>query len=144
YPAMAPRNSIALSFLLLLTTALPALARTQTGFLDRTITVAGNDYRYQVFVPADFSRKKAWPVILFLHGAGERGADGLLQTDVGIAHAIRQHRPRFPFIVVIPQCGQGKIWGESDMQSQSLAALEASIKEFHGDRNRVYLTGLSM
>jgi predicted peptidase len=50
----------------------------------------------------------------------------------------------FPFIVVLPQCGKGKIWGEPDMQAQALAALDASIKEFHGDRKHVYLTGLSM
>ena len=135
---------LGLPLLLILSTAMPSLAGTQTGFLDRTVTVSGITYRYQVFVPADFSKKKSWPVILFLHGAGERGSDGLLQTDVGIAHAIRLHNSRFPFIVVIPQCGEGKIWGEPDMQAQSLAALRASTKEFHGDENRTYLTGLSM
>ena len=141
---MPTRNSFGLSFLLLLTTVLPGLARTQTGFLDRTVTVSGNTYRYEAFVPADFSKKKFWPVILFLHGAGERGSDGVLQTDVGIAHAVRLHSSKFPFIIVIPQCGEGKIWGEPDMQAQAMAALQASIKEFHGDRNRIYLTGLSM
>ena len=141
---MSHRNLIALLFLLILATALPSLARTQTGFLDRTVAMSSTTYRYQVYVPADFSKKKSWPVILFLHGAGERGSDGLLQTDVGIAHAIRLHSSRFPFVVVIPQCGEGKIWGEPDMQTQAMAALEASLKEFHGDRNRIYLTGLSM
>jgi predicted peptidase len=141
---MSRRNFLRLSFLLLLATALPVLARVQTGFLDRTVSVSGASYRYQVFVPADFSKKKAWPVILSLHGAGERGDDGLLQTDVGIGHAIRLKTSRFPFIIVMPQCLEKKVWGEPDMQAQALAALDASIKEFHGDRNRVYLTGLSM
>jgi predicted peptidase len=112
--------------------------------LDRTVTISGIGYRYQVYVPADFHSKKKWPVILFLHGAGERGSDGALQTDVGIAHAIRLNSSRFPFVVVMPQCQKDKIWGDPDMEVQALAALEASIKEFHGDRNRVYLTGLSM
>lgn len=125
--------------------AIPATARqTATGFLDRTVASGGVTYRYQVFLPADFSAKKSWPVILFLHGAGERGSDGLLQTDVGIGHAIRLDASRFPFVVVMPQCGKDKIWGEPDMQAQALAALGASIKEFHGDRKHVYLTGLSM
>jgi predicted peptidase len=141
---MSRRNLLRLPFLLILATALPSLARTQSGFLDRTVTISATTYRYQVYVPADFSKKKSWPVILFLHGAGERGSDGLLQTDVGIAHAIRLHSSRFPFVVVIPQCGEGKIWGQPDMQAQAMAALEASLKEFHGDRNRIYLTGLSM
>src|SRR6267378_5538924 len=144
YPAMSRRNFFGLFFLLLLAAFSPAFGRVQTGFLDRRVTISGSDYRYQVFVPADFSKKKAWPVVLFLHGAGERGDDGVLQTDVGIGHAIRLKTSRFPFIVVMPQCLEKKVWGEPDMQAQALAALDASIKEFHGDRNRVYLTGLSM
>lgn len=140
---MRRQNFFVLSFLIL-ATALSSFARVQTGFLDRTVNVSGSSYRYQVYVPADFSSKKSWPVILFLHGAGERGSDGLLQTDVGVGHAIRLHSSKFPFVVVMPQCGEGKIWGEPDMQAQALAVLEASIKEFHGDRNRIYLTGLSM
>jgi predicted peptidase len=124
--------------------AVAASARVQTGFLDRTVSVSGNSYRYQVYVPADFRSKKTWPVILFLHGAGERGSDGLLQTDVGIGHAIRHDASRFPFIVVFPQCGKETIWAAPDMQAQALAALDASITEFHGDRRHVYLTGLSM
>lgn len=132
-------------FALLLTLcAVSAAARVETGFLDRTVSVSGKSYHYQVYVPSDFRSKKSWPVILFLHGAGERGSDGLLQTDVGIGHAIRFDASRFPFVVVMPQCGKEKIWGEPDMQAQALAALDASTKEFHGDRKHVYLTGLSM
>jgi predicted peptidase len=40
--------------------------------------------RYQVFVPRDWNKNQKWPVILFLHGAGERGDDGLIQTEVSI------------------------------------------------------------
>jgi predicted peptidase len=97
-----------------------------------------------VFVPQTFSPRKKWPIVLFLHGVGERGSDGLQQTDIGIAHAIRKDASRFPFIVVIPQCRSDKRWIQRAMQAQALGALEQSIKEFHGDRNRVYLTGLSM
>jgi predicted peptidase len=130
--------------LLLILSAASAAARMQTGFLDRTISVSGKSYRYQVYVPAEYRSKKSWPVVLFLHGAGERGSDGLLQTDVGLPHAIRLDASRFPFLVVMPQCDKDKIWGEPDMQAQALAALDASIKEFHGDRNHIYLSGLSM
>ena len=129
---------------ILLATALSSFGRVQTGFLDRAVTVSGVTYRYQVFVPAEFAQKKSWPVVLFLHGSGERGDDGLIQTEVGIGHAIRVKNSRFPFIVVMPQCRENKIWGAADMQAQALAALDASTSEFHGDRSRVYLTGLSM
>lgn len=139
------RQLLGFSAAFILAMALPASsARVQTGFLDRTVTISGTSYRYQVFVPADFSKDKLWPVVLSLHGSGERGDDGLIQTDVGIGHAIRLKNSRFSFIVVMPQCRDKKIWGDPDMQAQALAALEASIKEFHGDRSRVYLTGLSM
>jgi predicted peptidase len=125
--------------------ALPAFAgRAQTGFLNRTVMEAGEEYRYQVYVPADWNDHKKWPVILFLHGAGERGDDGLLQSDVGLGHAIRKNAAAFPFIVVMPQCRKGKVWTQPDMEAQALEALDRSIKEFHGDRERVYLTGLSM
>ena len=125
--------------------AVPVFARqSETGFLNRTIEVASIQYRYQVYVPENWNRHKSWPVILFLHGAGERGDDGLLQTDVGLGHAIRKDSAAFPFVVVMPQCGKGKSWTQPEMEAQALAALDRSIKEFHGDRARVYLTGLSM
>jgi predicted peptidase len=134
-------SSVLLSFCLLT----GAFARKpETGFLDRTVSADGQTYRYQVFVPANWDKHKNWPLILFLHGAGERGADGLLQTDVGLAHAIREHASRFPFVVVMPQCPKERLWTEPEMEAQALAALDQSIKEFHGDRDRIYLTGLSM
>jgi predicted peptidase len=128
----------------LMAASVAASARVETGFLDRVVSVAGKDYHYQVYVPINFGSQKSWPVILFLHGSGERGSDGLLQTDVGLPHAIRQNSSRFPFVVVIPQCSQNMTWGAPEMREQALAALDRSIKEFHGDRRRVYLTGLSM
>lgn len=42
-----------------------AFAKGDTGFLDRSISVEGQTYRYQVYLPADFDKKKSWPVILF-------------------------------------------------------------------------------
>ena len=141
---MPPRHA-ALSLTLLALLPVSAFARKQeTGFLDRAITVSGETYRYQVFVPYNWDRHKKWPVILFLHGAGERGEDGLLQTDVGLAHAIREHAGNFPFVVVMPQCPKGKLWTEPEMETQAFAALDRSMKEFDGDSERIYLTGISM
>jgi predicted peptidase len=122
----------------------PARAKkTETGFLDRSVTVAGTQYKYQVFVPDNWTKKKKWPVILFLHGAGERADDGLVQTQVGIGAAIRRYRDRFPTIVVMPQCRKDVFWAGA-MADVAMAALEAAQKEFHGDATRTYLTGLSM
>jgi len=120
-----------------------SLQQVQTGFLDRNITVGGRAYHYQVYVPADYQTKPSWPAILFLHGAGERGNDGLLQTNVGLAPAIRQNPSRYPAIVVFPQVPPDSQWvgTPADM---AVAALQQTMREFHVDPSRVYLTGLSM
>lgn len=117
--------------------------RVETGFLDRSIAVAGRSYRYQVYVPADYQSKSSWPAILFLHGAGERGDDGLLQTSVGLGPAIRQNPSRYPAIAVFPQVPRDSQWvgAPGDM---AVAALQQTMREFKVDPNRVYLTGLSM
>lgn len=135
-----------LGFLLFsLSSVFPAFAKKpETGFLDRKITIQGVEYEFQVFVPEDWSRKKKWPVILFLHGAGERGDDGLIETEVGIGTAIRRDRGRFPAIVVMPQCRKDVWWTDLKMEAMAMAVLSQATKEFHGDRQRTYLTGLSM
>ncbi len=135
---------IVFSIAIMVLAAIFASAKQQTGFLNRTAQVGNVTYKYQVYVPAEWTGNKKWPVILFLHGAGERGEDGLLQTQVGIGSAIRLHADRFPSVIVIPQCRRGVWWAHSDMENQALAALEKAIKEFKGDPDRIYLTGLSM
>ncbi len=117
---------------------------TETGFLDRSVTVDRVVYRYQVYVPQEWAKTSKWPVILFLHGAGERGDDGLIQTEVGIGTSIRRRSSRFPAIIVMPQCRKTRWWTESEMQAQALAALAQAMVEFNGDKERVYLTGISM
>ena len=123
----------------------PARAK-QDGelFQDRVITIGTTEYHFRVFTPKGWSKKKQSPVILFLHGAGERGDDNLAQTKIGIGPAIVRHAETLPFIVVMPQCARGRWWTEPDMQAQALKALEQTVKEFNGDPKRTYLTGLSM
>lgn len=131
--------------MLVLALALPARAKKyETGFLDRTIALQGSTYKYQVFLPEDWTPHQKWPIILFLHGAGERGDDGLQQTDVGIATEIRNDRGRIPAIVVMPQCRKNLWWIEPPMDDLAMAALDAATKEFRGDTQRTYLTGISM
>lgn len=115
----------------------------ETGFLIRTVTVNGTAYPYSVYVPRAFDRSRKWPVILFLHGSGERGVDGLRSTQIGAAAAIRHEPERVPAIAVFPQAPVDTRWiGEP--ADAAMAALEKSIREFEGDRSRIYVTGLSM
>ncbi len=115
----------------------------QTGFLDRSIEHGGTRYPYQVYVPSNYDASVAWPVVLFLHGAGERGNDGLLQTEVGIGTAIRRYPQRYPAIVVMPQAPRDTFWGGPPGDA-AMAALDQTCKEFNTDARRIYLTGLSM
>ena len=79
---------------------------------------------------------------MFLHGAGERGSDGLLQTDVGIPHAIRKDPGRFPCVVAMPQCPAGSAWKDRlDIVDETIAR---SLADYNVDKHRIYLTGLSM
>ncbi|HEV7573010.1 MAG TPA: prolyl oligopeptidase family serine peptidase [Thermoanaerobaculia bacterium] len=115
----------------------------ETGFLIRSVTVRGTAYPYTVYVPRAFDASKRWPVILFLHGAGERGADGLKSTQIAVAAAIRANPDRVPAIAIFPQAPLDSRW-LGDPADAAMAALEQSIAEFDGDRSRIYLTGLSM
>jgi len=120
-----------------------AQGRVETGFLNRTLEIAGSMYRYQVYVPSGYTPTQAWPVIVFLHGAGERGHDGLIQTHVGLGAAIRQNASRYPAIVVFPQCPPDSLWVGMPARA-AMAALEKTQQEFRTDPDRVYITGLSM
>src|ERR1700722_2692346 len=121
-----------------------AHARQQdTGFLNRTITLNGTTYHYVVYLPMDWSPKQKWPMILFLHGSGERGSDGLDETQVGLPNAIRAHPDRWPFVVVMPQVPYNHHhWTDADMMTMALAAFDAEVREFHGNPDQLYLTGL--
>ena len=114
----------------------------ETGFLNRTVVDGSETRRYQVFVPGVNTTSQRWPVVLFLHGGGEQGNDGLLQTNEGLGPAIRRNAERWPAIVVFPQVRPGKRWNDRDA-AWALKALEQTQREFATDPNRVYLTGLS-
>lgn len=125
--------------------SLPALAgaqTTETGFLNRTLTIGSEQYRYQVYVPSGYTRDRRWPVVLFMHGSGEEGLDGLLQTEVGLGSAMRRYVDRYPAIVIFPQTRPGAAWA-GPMADMALAALDRTEREFGTDPSRVYLTGLS-
>jgi predicted peptidase len=118
--------------------------RNQTGFLNRSVTVNGSEYRYVVYVPREFTRTKTWPVIVQLHGGGVYGSDGLKHTEGGLARAIRNNPERFPVLVVFPQAhADGTPGWQLEGGQAALAALDRTIKEFKGDSKRVVLTGYS-
>lgn len=118
-------------------------ATTDSTFTERTVTVDGRPYAYRVFVPRQWTPDRAWPVILFLHGAGERGGDNVAHTRVGLPRILRR-RPQFQAVVVMPQCPRSTWWGDPTVEKRVFAALEDAISVYRGDPRRIYLTGLSL
>jgi predicted peptidase len=118
------------------------------GFTDRTYDdAAGKSHKYVLFVPYDYTGDKPAPIILFLHGAGEREGGQKMPVEVGIGPAIRKYGVRkFPFFVLIPQCGAAPHnWSANGPDArQALAMLDNVEKTFKIDPARQYLTGLSM
>ena len=112
-------------------------------FLERDVTLGDHVYHYRVWLPPHYTALHHWPVILFLHGSAERGDDNLRQLSLGLGPALQKHPDWWHAVVVFPQCADGAEW-YGDQELQALAALEASIREFHGNRRRIYLTGVSM
>ena len=115
----------------------------ETGFLNRAIVDGDGVHRYQVFVPADYERGQSRALILFLHGADERGTDGLRQTQAGLGSALRRTPERYPAIVVFPQgSSEALLWTEHE-GDVAIRVLEDAQREFGTDPNRTYATGLS-
>jgi predicted peptidase len=114
----------------------------ETGFINKTGLVDGKPNYYSVYVPREYDPAKQWPVILFLHGMGQRGSDGLNQTDVGLPSAIRKNPDRFPCLVVMPQCRDDRFWDEDAARAEQ--ALKQTMAQYNVDPDRLYLTGLSM
>jgi predicted peptidase len=120
----------------------------KTGFVNRVHKDKDGDSKYVVFVPHGYTGEKAMPLILFLHGAGERGDDGQAPVMQGIANGgikFKSNEKTFPFFVVFPQCKVKGNWkaGGADAD-RALAILDEVQKAYKIDDKRLYLTGLSM
>jgi predicted peptidase len=99
--------------------------------------------RYLLALPKGYGENKdqKWPLMLFLHGAGERGNDLNKVKVHGPAKLVEQGK-EFPFIVVSPQCPADSWW--TDQLDALMALLDEVQAKYAVDPNRVYLTGLSM
>jgi len=104
----------------------------------KTVTAQLN---YLLFLPKGYEAngKKHWPLLLFLHGAGERGTNVWKVATHGPPKLVAE-RSDFPFIVVSPQCPEEQIWSNEAL----LGLLDDVISNYAVDRSRIYLTGLSM
>ena len=156
-----PQHTPRMSFRLLLFVLL--------GFV---FTVRGDDFEtrefssadgaklpYRLLKPANIEAGKKYPLVVFLHGAGERGDDNKAQLKNGVgAFAKADSREKYPCFVFAPQCPKDKKWVDMEwggatgtapadpgpMEPLVLGAMDALAEEFAIDRDRIYVTGLSM
>jgi predicted peptidase len=114
-----------------------------TGFVTSPFPHPDAPRLYQVYVPSGYDPARAWPVILFLHGAGEGGRDALLPTEYQLGSAIRRHASAFPGLVVFPQLQRYQpLWTSEDVD-YALDVLGAVREAYTCDPNRLYITGVS-
>jgi predicted peptidase len=97
--------------------------------------------QYLLYLPPDYESQTEWPLVIFLHGYGERGDDLDLVKVNGLPKRIAAGDD-FPFVVVSPQCPDTTVWPEQVVELNAL--LDHLIAEYNVDTHRVYLTGLSM
>ncbi len=129
-------------------------------FEARTFSAAdGATLPYRLLRPANIESGKKYPLVVFLHGSGERGNDNAAQLKHGVgAFSKAAAREKFPSFVFAPQCPKDKRWVEMDwsgpsgtapedpglMEKLVVSAMEALAQEFPVDPDRVYISGLSM
>jgi poly(3-hydroxybutyrate) depolymerase len=115
----------------------------EPGFHLRTVKTGAEERKYAVYVPEGYDGTKPFPVVLFLHGRGERGQDGVIPSQVGIGPAIFNRPGGLPAIVVFPQAQRTWAAGSPDIAA-AIGALDDVLAAYKTDRKRVILTGLSM
>ena len=135
-------------------------------FLYKSITAEGmsTTLNYRLYVPEDYDSKKKYPVLLFLHGYGERGSDNEAQLNIGMMTNFftKGYYKKFPAILIAAQCPGDTQWAVqgyngsykiSDTPGKPTfneaiqlckRAVDKTIEDYSVDTNRLYVTGLSM
>lgn len=124
----------------------------------------GNTLQYRMMLPPDFDQEKNYPMILFLHGMGERGTDNNTQLAHG-AQFFLDSIQEYPAIVIFPQCPPTDYWANlyrpdkggasrrftyhTDEEAHPslglvIGLLDSLLQESHTDEERLYVSGLSM
>lgn len=144
----------------------PVLAGTPQYEKKEFVTSQGDKLLYRALFPEkyDKSGKKKYPLVLFLHGAGERGSDNEKQLTHGSGQFLNPvNREKYPAIVLFPQCPPDRYWALDERPANGLEnckfpqnpplsivftqikeLLDAYINQESVDINRIYVVGLSM
>lgn len=155
------KKSIAIGLLFLL----PYLLKAQEVFIKQTFKNKETELPYRLLQPKDFDQTKKYPLLLFLHGAGERGNDNQKQLVHGgnlFLNAVQSDQ--YPSLMVFPQCPKEDYWSNADIKRSEgkidivfkqggeptdaleavIALLDSMVQLPFVDKDRIYVGGLSM
>lgn len=123
----------------------------------------GNELYYRILKPVEYDSSKSYPLVLFLHGAGERGSDNYSQLKWGVSHfAEPKFREKYPAFIVAPQVPEGETWADlpsgdetekytlplqqepTQPMQLTLDLLNSLQQNYNINSNRLYVTGISM
>lgn len=152
--------------LFLLFVSFSVIAQNPSAFEKKVFTSStGYALPYRILYPRNYTKNKKYPLVLFLHGAGERGNNNETQLVHGSRLFLDSvNREKYPAIVIFPQCPAEDYWAnvtvdrssmplalEFDYSKPVTSALQAAIElvqntltKEHVDKKRVYISGLSM
>jgi len=131
-------------------------AQEKSVFLAKTYqNASGATMPYRLFVPANYDKRKKYPLMLWLHGGAGRGRDNLKQISSGNrigSHVwtLPENQSKHPCFVVAPQCPVNELWATLAMAEPTnqiklvLELLRDLQKEFAVDARRLYIAGQSM
>ncbi len=120
---------------------------------------SGHTLNYRLLKPSPYNADLKYPLVIFLHGAGERGSDNTAQLVHGMAEFCKtKWRQKYPCYVIAPQCPEGQKWVEVDWAADThdmpaepseplelvLELIDTMVKDSAVNEKRVIMTGLSM
>ncbi|MEM7475578.1 MAG: prolyl oligopeptidase family serine peptidase [Planctomycetota bacterium] len=119
----------------------------------------GKVLNYRLLKPFEYDPTEQYPLVIFLHGAGERGGDNTAQLKHGMADFCNpQRRSQMKCYVLAPQCPKDQKWADVDWRQDTVTlpesispslklvfeVVDSMLQDAAIDKNRVYITGLSM
>ena len=144
------------------TTYSPLMKSEEKGvFLKKKYTFQKETLPYRILYPG--VKKSQYPLLIFIHGAGERGTDNERQLIHG-RKWLEENNPKYPAVVLLPQCPTEDYWSSVDRNTNAegdrkfvfngkaatpamqatLALIDSMVQLPYIDKNRIYVTGLSM
>ncbi|HEY4155971.1 MAG TPA: PHB depolymerase family esterase [Puia sp.] len=152
-------------FICFLACAYPLLAQDSSTYQKETFIRNGDTLRYRILYPENAKKRKAYPLLVFLHGSGERGNDNTLQLAHGGDLFLKPDlRKQFPAVIIFPQCPAREAWSKFPRKRDTSAAfnhllnmdsltrpeqlvkllMDSLAEHKRIDKRRIYLGGLSL